>query len=137
MTKPVRILTLDEAVLRSGLRSKGQLYRMVRANDFPQPIPVSDRASGFLESEVEYWIEQRIARREQAWAEHPARLNCLVASAASTEARRGPSANAVAAEIAPVKRPRGRPRKYPAPADTPVAVKRGRGRPRKAAPAEV
>src|SRR4051812_14491793 len=97
-----RLITLTETLARSGLRSKNALYREVKRGAFPKPVPVTDRTTGFIEAEVDRWIEQRVERREQAWEEHPARLYCLRAGAASAEARRGPAAAEAAVE--PVKR---------------------------------
>lgn len=40
----------------------------IREGTFPKPIPLSTRARGWLVSEVEEWLEQRVALRDRAAA---------------------------------------------------------------------
>lgn len=40
----------------------------IREGTFPKPIPLSTRARGWLVSEIEEWLEQRVALRDRASA---------------------------------------------------------------------
>jgi prophage regulatory protein len=45
--------------------SKTTLYRRIAAGDFPKPIPIGLGGVGFLESEVDTWIESRLRLRDE------------------------------------------------------------------------
>lgn len=57
------ILRLPEVIARSGL-SRSTIYKRLNLGEFPQPVPLGDRAVGWLESEVQQWIDERIQRRD-------------------------------------------------------------------------
>lgn len=40
----------------------------IREGTFPKPFPLSTRARGWLVSEIEEWLEQRVALRDRAAA---------------------------------------------------------------------
>ena len=44
--------------------SKTQLYRLIKAGEFPAPVPVGRHRIGFIEAEVNAWIDTRIAMRD-------------------------------------------------------------------------
>lgn len=44
--------------------SKSEIYRRVRAEKFPRPIPIGTNASAWASNEVEAWIQARIAERD-------------------------------------------------------------------------
>ncbi len=54
------ILRLSEVTVKTGL-SRSTIYERIKAKTFPQPISLGERAIGFLSSEVDEWIEARIA----------------------------------------------------------------------------
>jgi len=58
-----RVLRLPEVLLRTGKR-RTSLLQAVRRGDFPRPIHLGPRAIGFVESEVEAWIDARMAERD-------------------------------------------------------------------------
>jgi prophage regulatory protein len=58
-----RVIRLPEACNKTGF-SKPTIYRKMRDGTFPRPIKLGDRAVGFVESELDAWIEQRIAVRD-------------------------------------------------------------------------
>lgn len=58
---PRRLLRIAEVKRRSGFNSDSGLYGSIAKGDFPRPIKIGPRASAWIESEVEAWIEQRIA----------------------------------------------------------------------------
>ena len=57
-------LRLPEVQKRIGL-CRSRIYQLIEDGKFPKQIKLSERASGWLESEVNGWIEGRIkASRE-------------------------------------------------------------------------
>lgn len=46
--------------------SKAWLYRLMSEGKFPASIKIGSRAIAFVESEVDAWIEQRIAESRQS-----------------------------------------------------------------------
>jgi prophage regulatory protein len=57
-----RILRLPEVILRTGL-PRASIYQQMALGSFPKPIPLSTRSRGWIESEIQTWIEQRILAR--------------------------------------------------------------------------
>ena len=47
--------------------SMATMYRLAKDEDstFPKPIKLSEHASGWLESEIYAWLEERIAERDE------------------------------------------------------------------------
>lgn len=60
--KNMRLLRLAAVQERTGL-GRDSVYRLAKAGKFPRPVKISERASGWLESEVDAFIEQRAAER--------------------------------------------------------------------------
>ncbi len=58
-----RVIRFPELRERIGL-SRSHIHSLVAKNRFPAPIKLGDRASGFLESQVNAWLEQRIAESQ-------------------------------------------------------------------------
>jgi prophage regulatory protein len=56
----LRIIRKHEVMRVSGLRST-KIWEMEKKGEFPARIRLSERASGWIESEVHAWIERRIA----------------------------------------------------------------------------
>lgn len=62
---PGRVLIrLRQVLLKTGL-AQSSLYDLIEHNQFPKPVPLSERRVGWLLHEIEAWIEQRIAVRDQ------------------------------------------------------------------------
>ena len=59
---PTRILRLPEVMARTGL-SRTTIYRRRLAGRFPQAVSLGTRSVGWVESEVEAWLRERMARR--------------------------------------------------------------------------
>ena len=57
---PTRILRLPDVQARTGL-SRTTIYRWRVEGRFPQAIPLGTRCVGWIESELEAWIGERIA----------------------------------------------------------------------------
>ena len=58
-TKISRILRLKKVLDRTG-DSRSGLYKKIAEDIFPKPIKLSTRSVGWLEDEVDAWIEERI-----------------------------------------------------------------------------
>jgi prophage regulatory protein len=54
------ILRLPTAIALTG-RGRSAIYRGIAEGTFPKPIKLGARAIGFLKSEVDDWIDGRIA----------------------------------------------------------------------------
>ena len=63
----VRILKLKEVLTRTGL-GKTTLYMLISNGDFPQQIPLGLRAVGWLESEIDAWILEKIESRNKGFS---------------------------------------------------------------------
>ncbi len=61
--RPLRVLRLQEVESRTGLR-RSAIYQHAGRGTFPKPIRLGGKAAGWIESEVEAWITQRIAARD-------------------------------------------------------------------------
>jgi len=61
----MKLIRLPETLAKTGL-SRTRLYESVSAGTFPKPAKLGPnaRAIGFVESEIEDWIAERIAERE-------------------------------------------------------------------------
>jgi len=53
-----KIIRMPDLVMLVGL-SRATIYRMICEGDFPAPIKLSRRASGWLESAVQSWIRRK------------------------------------------------------------------------------
>jgi len=53
------ILRLNATLAKTGL-SRSVLYSEISKGNFPKQISLSERSVGFLESEVESWIDERV-----------------------------------------------------------------------------
>ena len=56
-----RILKLPTVISRTGL-GRSTIYAKVARHEFPSPIQLSERSVGWLETDIEAWIEQRISQ---------------------------------------------------------------------------
>lgn len=54
----MKVLRLHEVLDRVGL-SKSTLWRYINEGDFPSPIKLGPRATGWIEREVDEWIASR------------------------------------------------------------------------------
>lgn len=55
-----RILRLPEVMSTTGI-SASQIYRRAKAGTFPKPVKLGPNTSGWVESEVQAWVQARIA----------------------------------------------------------------------------
>ena len=55
----MRILSAKEIAEKTSF-STGHLRRLAKENKFPKPVQISENRSGWLEEDVNKWIESRI-----------------------------------------------------------------------------
>lgn len=60
-----RILRMRDMLDKTGF-SRAQAYKLMNKNEFPIPIKLGAKAIGWIEAEVDNWIEERIAMRESS-----------------------------------------------------------------------
>ena len=58
-TMTTRILRLPDVKTRTGL-SRSTIYALIKNKRFPECINLGARSVGWLESEIEAWIESRV-----------------------------------------------------------------------------
>ncbi len=61
-SNPPRVIRLPEVIKRTGL-PRASIYQQMALGAFPKPIALTLRSRGWIASEVDGWIEQRIAAR--------------------------------------------------------------------------
>lgn len=60
----IQILKLKEVVQKTSL-CRATVYQMMAAGTFPKSISLGPRSVGWIESEVEQWLQDRIDQRDQ------------------------------------------------------------------------
>ena len=60
----MRVLKIKDVLSKTGL-GKTTLYALIKESQFPRPISLGLRAVGWLESEIEAWIQEKIDARDQ------------------------------------------------------------------------
>lgn len=60
-----RILRLPGTIAKCGI-GRDSVYRGAREGWFPKPVKLSERASGWLEDELDAWLDKRAAERDAA-----------------------------------------------------------------------
>jgi prophage regulatory protein len=58
-----RLLPIN-VVLDRVCMSKTQLYRLINTGEFSKPVPIGRQRIGFLESDVNAWIDTRLRLRD-------------------------------------------------------------------------
>ena len=58
-----RLIRLKEVQHRVGL-GRSTIYRWMAEGEFPQPVPLGGHAVAWVESEVEAWIDLKLASME-------------------------------------------------------------------------
>ena len=59
--KPAMFLRLKQVTARTGL-PRSTIYMRVSEGSFPKAIPLGARAVGWLESDVDHWIRERVEK---------------------------------------------------------------------------
>lgn len=55
-----RVLRLPDVIKITGLK-RSSIYKYINENAFPKPISLGARCVGWLESEINAWLQNRIA----------------------------------------------------------------------------
>lgn len=63
--KKLTILRRQQVEQRTGMSRSG-IYAAIAQGEFPEPIRLTDRAVGWIEHEIEAWINERISQRDKA-----------------------------------------------------------------------
>jgi prophage regulatory protein len=77
----LRIIRIRAVREKTG-RATSAIYAAMAKGMFPRPVPLGDRAVGWLEHEVDAWIEAQRAKRDATTAALIARLNAQTVTAA-------------------------------------------------------
>lgn len=62
-TNEIVILRCPQVQEKTGL-CRSTLYKLISDDNFPRPIKLGPRTSGWVLGEVEDWLAERIARRD-------------------------------------------------------------------------
>ena len=63
MEKTKRFIRLPEVINRTGYR-RTSIYQKVAEGTFPAPVKLGPRAVGWLSTEIDAWIDERVAERD-------------------------------------------------------------------------
>ena len=61
----LRVIRIQDVCDKIAL-SRTSLWRLCKTTDFPRPIQLGGRVAGFLEYEIDAWLEQQAAQRTKA-----------------------------------------------------------------------
>jgi prophage regulatory protein len=59
-----RLLKVKNVIEITGV-SRSHLYALAQKDLFPKPVKLTERSSAWVESEVQDWIDSRIAQRDE------------------------------------------------------------------------
>ena len=62
--RTLRVLRLRDVKARTG-QATSTIYAAMASGKFPKPIPLGERAVGWLEAEIDSWIEDCQRKRDQ------------------------------------------------------------------------
>ena len=62
----MRLLSLPELKAKGVSYSRAHLDRLIKQHKFPPPIKLGENRNAWPESEIDEWIEARIAERDSA-----------------------------------------------------------------------
>ena len=57
---PISLLRMPKVTQLTGL-SRSTIYRMVDRGEFPRPVPLTSRTVAWSSSEIDRWIQERLA----------------------------------------------------------------------------
>jgi prophage regulatory protein len=61
----MKMLSIGELKSEKGISySKPHLYRLIKAGKFPRPVPLGENRIGFVEAEIEGWLQAKVAERD-------------------------------------------------------------------------
>lgn len=59
-----RVIRLPEVINKTGL-GRTTIWRMSSTGNFPEAISLGGKATGWIEAEIDRWIERRMAERQR------------------------------------------------------------------------
>jgi prophage regulatory protein len=63
----MKLLAMDELKPVKGIGySRAHLWRLIKAGDFPRPVKIGENKNAFVETEIDTWIEGKIAERDRS-----------------------------------------------------------------------
>jgi prophage regulatory protein len=62
----IRFLRLPAVIQATGLK-RSIIYRLQAENRFPRSVKITDRAVGWVESDVQTWLSQRVVGNRNRW----------------------------------------------------------------------
>jgi prophage regulatory protein len=62
----MKILSYADLPSKGITHSRQQIWRLYKAGKFPKPIQLSDQRVGFVEAEVDAWLQKKVAERDHA-----------------------------------------------------------------------
>jgi len=62
LNAPIRLLRLPEVCKATGL-GRAMIYRLQAEQRFPKSVKITEHAVGWIESEVQTWLAERVAAR--------------------------------------------------------------------------
>lgn len=62
-----RVIRLPDVIKKTGL-GRTTIWRMSTSGDFPESISLGGKATGWIEAEIDRWIEKRMAARQRTAA---------------------------------------------------------------------
>ena len=60
-----KFVRLPDVIERTSL-SRSTIYEMMAQGRFPRPVKLSLRSNGWIEAEINAWLDSRVAQREAA-----------------------------------------------------------------------
>ena len=61
----MKVIPLAELLPAKGINfSKAQIYRKIRAGEFPRPVRLGTNRVAFVESEIDAWLASKIVQRD-------------------------------------------------------------------------
>ena len=60
----LRVLRIRDVKAKTG-QATSTIYAAMASGNFPRPIPLGERAVGWLESEIDSWIEACLRKRDR------------------------------------------------------------------------
>ena len=61
----MKVLRLSAVILATGL-ARSTIYKLIGLGEFPRPVALTGRCVGWIECEVNAWIQSRIEERGRA-----------------------------------------------------------------------
>lgn len=62
----MKFIRLKEVIDRTGL-ARATIYKYMAEGGFPQSVSLGGRSVGWVDGEIEAWLESKVAARDCAW----------------------------------------------------------------------